>query len=62
EINTLPGLTTESLVPKSAWVIGISFEKLLDVLIEEALGTRPRQKEKAHPRETASRLTRGARH
>ncbi len=47
EINTLPGLTTESLVPKSAWVAGTSFEKLLDLLIEDAVRAMPPQREKA---------------
>lgn len=39
EINTLPGLTPESLVPKSAWAAGISFVRLCEQLIEEALST-----------------------
>lgn len=37
ETNTIPGLTAESLVPKSAAVVGITFSKLLDKIIELAL-------------------------
>ena len=37
EINTLPGLTKESLLPKAAAVAGISFSELLDRIIELAL-------------------------
>ncbi|MEK9209577.1 MAG: ATP-grasp domain-containing protein, partial [Patescibacteria group bacterium] len=37
EINTLPGLTSESLIPKSAEAIGLSFPALLDHLIQLAL-------------------------
>lgn len=37
EINTLPGLTPESLVPKSAWAAGISFSALCEQLIEQSL-------------------------
>lgn len=37
EINTIPGITQESLIPKAAKAAGISFEKLLDKLIELAL-------------------------
>lgn len=33
ETNTIPGLTSESLVPKSAAVAGLSFSKLLDKII-----------------------------
>jgi D-alanine-D-alanine ligase len=36
EINTIPGLTPASLVPKSAAVAGISYSKLLDILIKLA--------------------------
>jgi D-alanine-D-alanine ligase len=37
EINTIPGMTANSLVPKSALASGISFPKLLDKLIALAL-------------------------
>ncbi len=36
EINTIPGLTKESLVPKAAHTYGISFQKLLEMLVEAA--------------------------
>ena len=34
EINTIPGLTTESLLPKAAQASGISFPKLLDTIVD----------------------------
>jgi len=37
EINTIPGMTNNSLVPKAAKVVGISYQQLLDKLIELAL-------------------------
>lgn len=37
ELNTLPGLTKESLVPKAAEKASLSFPKLLDHIIKEAL-------------------------
>ena len=37
EVNTLPGLTDESLFPKAAAVIGLSFDRLLDHLLTLAL-------------------------
>jgi D-alanine-D-alanine ligase len=37
EINTLPGMTKNSLFPKSAVSVGISFSKLLDLLIQYSL-------------------------
>ena len=36
EVNTLPGLTTESLLPKSFKAIGYSFSQFLDHVITEA--------------------------
>lgn len=36
EINTIPGLTTESLLPKAAEASGIPFDRLLDQIIEAA--------------------------
>ncbi|TSD06027.1 MAG: D-alanine-D-alanine ligase, partial [Parcubacteria group bacterium Athens0714_12] len=38
EINTIPGMTKNSLLPKSARAAGISFPKLLDKIIKLALG------------------------
>ena len=37
EINTLPGMTSTSLVPKMAKAAGISFESLIDRIIKNAL-------------------------
>jgi D-alanine-D-alanine ligase len=37
EINTLPGMTTTSLVPKSAYSAGISFNNLIKLIIDESL-------------------------
>lgn len=37
EINTIPGLTEESLLPKAAAVSGIEFQKLLSIVLEAAL-------------------------
>ncbi|MFB3882915.1 MAG: D-alanine--D-alanine ligase [Armatimonadota bacterium] len=37
EVNTIPGLTDTSLVPRSAEVAGISFDRLIERLIELAL-------------------------
>jgi D-alanine-D-alanine ligase len=37
EVNTIPGMTPTSLVPKSAKAAGISFKRLLDKLIELSL-------------------------
>ena len=39
EINTLPGMTSHSLCPKSASIIDITFEKFLDLQIKLALQT-----------------------
>ncbi|HEV8601305.1 MAG TPA: D-alanine--D-alanine ligase [Patescibacteria group bacterium] len=36
EINTIPGMTPQSLVPKSAAYAGISYSQLLDILIKLA--------------------------
>ena len=38
EVNTMPGMTSTSLLPKSAQAAGISFSQLLDRLIGMALG------------------------
>lgn len=37
ETNTLPGMTANSLLPKEAAAVGISFSKLLDFIIENSL-------------------------
>lgn len=37
EINTLPGLTSTSLLPKAAKADGISFEQLIDTIIKTSL-------------------------
>jgi len=37
EVNTLPGMTSTSLVPKMANVVGISFEQLIDKIIRNSL-------------------------
>ncbi len=37
EVNTLPGMTSTSLVPKMAKVIGTSFEELIDKIIRDSL-------------------------
>lgn len=40
ELNTLPGLTSESLLPKSANAVGLEFPQLLDHIIGLALNKR----------------------
>lgn len=40
EVNTLPGLTRESLLPRSAAVFGLSFADLVERLLRRALHTR----------------------
>ncbi len=42
EVNTLPGLTTESLLPKEAKAIGLEFKDLITHLINLALARKPR--------------------
>jgi len=37
EVNTLPGMTPLSLVPKAAKAVGISFEELIKRIIQQAL-------------------------
>jgi D-alanine-D-alanine ligase len=37
EVNTLPGMTSTSLVPKMAEAVGISFEELIERIIKQAL-------------------------
>lgn len=36
EVNTLPGLTKESIFPKAAAAMGISFQELLDAIVNSA--------------------------
>lgn len=38
EINTLPGMTANSLLPKSLASLGINYSKVLDMLIKASLG------------------------
>lgn len=38
EVNTLPGMTRTSLLPNSAAGMGIAFDQLCQMLVEEALG------------------------
>ncbi|MFP7159424.1 D-alanine--D-alanine ligase [Priestia aryabhattai] len=40
EVNTLPGMTKNSLLPKSAHAAGIPYNKLLDIIIETSLQVR----------------------
>jgi D-alanine-D-alanine ligase len=37
EVNTLPGMTPTSLVPKAAKAVGITFEELVEKIIQQAL-------------------------
>jgi D-alanine-D-alanine ligase len=37
EVNTLPGMTETSLVPKMAKAVGISFEQLIDKIVRKSL-------------------------
>jgi len=39
EVNTIPGLTTSSLLPKAADAVGIDFDKLVEVMLKSALKT-----------------------
>lgn len=36
EINTVPGMTATSLVPKAAAAAGISFPELCDIILQSA--------------------------
>ena len=38
EVNTAPGMTSHSLVPKAAQQIGIDFETLCWLVLESSLG------------------------
>lgn len=37
EVNTLPGMTKNSLIPKSAAALNISFPKLIEMIIEDSI-------------------------
>ena len=41
EINTIPGMTSSSLLPKAAAAVGISFPELCHQIIELSLAARP---------------------
>ncbi|MGG2091846.1 D-alanine--D-alanine ligase [Bacillus sp. S13(2024)] len=43
EVNTLPGMTKNSLLPKSAHAVGITYSKLLDMIIETSLQVRKKE-------------------
>jgi D-alanine-D-alanine ligase len=43
EINTIPGLTQESLIPKEASAVGMSFGRFLETIINAGM-TRYRMK------------------
>ena len=36
EVNTLPGMTPTSLVPQEAAAVGISYEKLCGIIVDDA--------------------------
>lgn len=38
ELNTIPGMTVTSLLPKAAAAVGISFDRLVEMILLEALG------------------------
>ena len=40
EINTLPGMTPTSLVPQEAAAVGISYEELCEIIVNESLKVR----------------------
>ena len=37
EVNTLPGMTPTSLVPQEAGVVGIEYDDLCQLIVEDAL-------------------------
>ncbi|MCX7968593.1 MAG: hypothetical protein N3B10_08920 [Armatimonadetes bacterium] len=39
ELNAIPGMTEISLVPEAAKVAGISFDDLMEILLDESLQT-----------------------
>jgi D-alanine-D-alanine ligase len=44
EVNTLPGLTAASLLPRSAAAVGISFPELCERICKSSLARRPKRK------------------
>ncbi len=48
EVNSLPGLTKNSLLPKSAQAAGISFGRLLDLIIAYSLEARKNERRAAY--------------
>jgi D-alanine-D-alanine ligase len=47
EVNTLPGLTSASLLPRSAAAVGIAFPELCERICQGALAHRPRKQVKS---------------
>lgn len=43
EVNSIPGLSEESIVPQQARTMGISLEKLFEISVEEAMKTHSRE-------------------
>jgi D-alanine-D-alanine ligase len=43
ETNTIPGMTETSLLPRAAKTAGISFSRLMDILIELGMESRPKR-------------------
>ena len=41
EVNTIPGLTSESLLPKEVKAIGITFDRFIDLLVKLSLDKKP---------------------
>jgi len=44
EINTIPGMTATSLLPKAAAAVGITFPQLCDRIIELSWAARRKEK------------------
>ena len=44
EVNTLPGLTSASLLPRAAAAVGISFPKLVERICTSSLSRRQKRK------------------
>jgi D-alanine-D-alanine ligase len=38
ELNTIPGMTATSLLPKAAAHVGMSFDNLVETILKDALG------------------------
>jgi D-alanine-D-alanine ligase len=41
EVNTIPGMTPTSLLPKAAGAVGISYDQLCERIIELSIAARP---------------------